>query len=214
MESGALRRIASVIAIAAGWLLAGVRLILDLIGYSTVPQDLPVAEGLLKRFLVWLMELPWYVPWGFALISTVWLTYVSWPRAPYAATAPDNVKTTKRHCPEKAERGILKALDDLFAEGVRHKNRLIPPVENYDDAAERSTLHGWQERVLVKMDEVEVPISLMSRFRTFNEFGAQYRPAVDKSNQQNLLEGIWNEKLRQLRIIINGLDKPRAEAES
>ena len=74
-------RIASALIVAGIWLLAGVRTVLDLIGYATVPEDSQVATGLLRDFLLWALSVPWWVPWGFALISTLTLIWVSWPRA-------------------------------------------------------------------------------------------------------------------------------------
>lgn len=106
---------------------------------------------------------------------------------------------------DNAKRAILKDLDDLFVEGVRHKNRLIPPVGNYNDAQERAILADWQALILARLDEAGVSIAVMSRFRTFNEFNPTFRLMSDKSDEQNLLEAIWNEKLRQLRAIIDAL---------
>lgn len=65
---------------AGGWLVAGFRAVLDLIGYATVPEDTQVATGVLRNFFLWLMSIPWVVPWGFALLSTSLLIWVSWPR--------------------------------------------------------------------------------------------------------------------------------------
>lgn len=110
---------------------------------------------------------------------------------------------------EAAQRTILKALDDLFAEGTKHMNRLIPPIPDYDDKAERSVLDEWQDRALKKMDEAGVSVPIMSRFKTFWKFNPTFHRITDKSAQQELLEGIWDEKLRQLRIIIDSFDNPR-----
>lgn len=54
---------------------------LDLIGYATVPEDAQVAGEVLRGVLLYLMSLPWWLPWGFALISTLFLMRVSWPRS-------------------------------------------------------------------------------------------------------------------------------------
>lgn len=80
MENRAIGRIASQIITAGGWLVAGARLVLDLIGYSTIPEDTGVAQTRAEHFLTWLAGLPWWAPWGFALVSTLWLMWVSWPR--------------------------------------------------------------------------------------------------------------------------------------
>ena len=76
-----LGRIASILVVAVGWLVAGVTLVLDLIGYATVPEDVQVDSGVLRDLLLWLLSVPWWVPWGFALLSTLTLLAVSWPRA-------------------------------------------------------------------------------------------------------------------------------------
>lgn len=73
-------RIASGALVIGGWALVGVRTVLDLIGYSTVPEDSQVATGLLRDFFLWLLSVPWLGPWGFALISTLALIWFSWPR--------------------------------------------------------------------------------------------------------------------------------------
>lgn len=80
MGRRAIGRVASTIITAGGWLLAGARAVLDLIGYSTVPEDVTVAQTRLDQALTWFLGLPWWLPWGFALISTLWLIWVSWPR--------------------------------------------------------------------------------------------------------------------------------------
>jgi hypothetical protein len=103
----------------------------------------------------------------------------------------------------KAKRELQKSLDNLFKEGTLHLNRLIPAIENYDDKAERAILHEWQDRVLQKLDEAGVRVAVMSRFETFWKFDAEFHMPEGKSGQQGLLEGIWNEKLRQLRAIMD-----------
>lgn len=63
-----------------GLFLSGVRLALDLIGYSTAPEDIAVAQSRLDQFIGWLLGLPWWALLGFVLITTLWLMRVSWPR--------------------------------------------------------------------------------------------------------------------------------------
>lgn len=73
-------RITSILFSAGGWLIAGIRAVLDIVGYSTIAEDAKAAQGLLANFLEWVLSVLWWIPWGFALLSTVWLTWVSWPR--------------------------------------------------------------------------------------------------------------------------------------
>lgn len=98
MVRGAIGRISSVVVVVGGWLVAGIRFALDIVGYSTVPEDIEVARTRLDQFLSYLVSMPWWAPLGFALAATLWLIWVSWPRNskvvvqptpidPYAAAA-------------------------------------------------------------------------------------------------------------------------------
>jgi hypothetical protein len=77
-------RVVSAVLTAGGWLVAGARLVLDLIGYSAAPEeDVAVAQSRVDHQLLgYLLALPWWAPLGFALIATLWLMHVSWPRQP------------------------------------------------------------------------------------------------------------------------------------
>lgn len=72
-------RITSAFLTAAWWFLVGARLMLDLIGYSTAPEDVGVAQTRLDQFIGWLFSVPWWAVLGVALVSTLWLIRVSWP---------------------------------------------------------------------------------------------------------------------------------------
>lgn len=74
------QRIASFIVTGLAWLLVGARFFADMIGYATLPDDAKVAEGVLSRSIDLLLVAPWWAVWGFALIATMWLMYVSWPK--------------------------------------------------------------------------------------------------------------------------------------
>ena len=76
----ALGRLASILLVAGIYLFAGVRLVLDLIGYSTVPEDVAVAQTRADQFLDFALSVPWWAIWAFILITTVLLIWVSWPR--------------------------------------------------------------------------------------------------------------------------------------
>lgn len=78
----ALGRIVSILIPVGGWLLAGVRIVLDLVGYLTLPDDAKVAAVRVDQIFQWLLTVPGWVVYGFALLSTMWLAWVSWPRAP------------------------------------------------------------------------------------------------------------------------------------
>jgi|GEM_PF-5865821 len=71
-------RIISWAATACFWVLVGVRTMLDLIGYSTIPDDAKIALGRLDDFFLWLLSVPWWGVFGFALVASMWLMWVSW----------------------------------------------------------------------------------------------------------------------------------------
>jgi hypothetical protein len=89
------KRLASHMLALGGCALVAVRIALDLIGWSTAPDDVGVAMSTVEIFFVWLLGVPWYAPWSFALISTIWLMWVSWPSRSVAGadeirSDPDN----------------------------------------------------------------------------------------------------------------------------
>ena len=75
-----LGRIMSWALTAGGWLLFGARTVLDLIGYSTIPDDVAVAKTRIDQAIGLFLSIPWWALLGFALISTLWLMRVSWPK--------------------------------------------------------------------------------------------------------------------------------------
>lgn len=76
----ALGRIVSVFLAMSGWLLFGARVMLDAVGYSTLPEDAIVASERVSAFLIWLSGIPWWALFGFALVSTAILIFAVWPR--------------------------------------------------------------------------------------------------------------------------------------
>ena len=70
-------RILSALVTATGWLLFGARIVLDAVGYSTAPEDLGVFT---RRAVFILTAVPWWGYLVFALATTMWLMWVSWPR--------------------------------------------------------------------------------------------------------------------------------------
>lgn len=77
-----INRTLTFVAVAGGWLFTGVRLALDLIGWSTAPDDVGVAMTRVDQFLTWMMSIPGWVPLVAATMLTAWLMHVSWPREP------------------------------------------------------------------------------------------------------------------------------------
>ena len=104
-------RILSAIISSGGWLLLGVRTVLDMIGYSTAPDDAAVAISRLDEFLGWLMRVPWWAVFAFALLSTMWLIWVSWPRP---NTATDPLQSPQEEVSPPVNEGPLIAINGKF----------------------------------------------------------------------------------------------------
>lgn len=101
-----------------------------------------------------------------------------------------------------ARLSIARALDDLYAEGVGHRNQLIPAIEKFNQEQERTKLGEWNERVLAKLDDEYVAMREKSAFRTLDLFQPTFHKAPGKSAEQEHLEAMWTEKLARLKIII------------
>ena len=76
----ALKRLASYLITAFWWSLIGARIVADVIGYSTLPEDAKVASSYVDDGLDLLLAAPWWAVLGAGFLSTLWLIYVSWPR--------------------------------------------------------------------------------------------------------------------------------------
>ena len=75
------KRLLSYAFFSIGWLVSGVKLTLDVIGWSTAPEDTSVALGRSMLLLNWLASLPSWIPDVSAIALTMWLMFMSWPRA-------------------------------------------------------------------------------------------------------------------------------------
>lgn len=73
------RRLASIIVAVGFGVFGGIRLALDLIGWSTAPDDVGVAMTRLDQLLGWLLAVPGWIVLLCVLISAMWLMWVSWP---------------------------------------------------------------------------------------------------------------------------------------
>lgn len=123
-----LKRGASALLLACGWLVAGMRAALDVIGWSTAPDDVAVTMSRIDQAFLWLLSIPWWIPWGFALISTMWMIWVSWPR-PQQAAAPPPVPPQKTPPDDEALDQIadLEARNKDLQEQIEGLSKQDPP---------------------------------------------------------------------------------------
>jgi hypothetical protein len=84
MKSG-LGRLISFVVVAAGWLLLGARFVVDLIGYSTLPEDAVVASDRAQTILGWLAGINSTVLLLVVFATTALLIWASWPGATFPA---------------------------------------------------------------------------------------------------------------------------------
>lgn len=76
----AFARIGGYFVTAAWWVLLGARFVLELIGYSTVPDDIGVAQTRLDQLFSWFLSVPWWALLGLAAAATFSLMYLPWSR--------------------------------------------------------------------------------------------------------------------------------------
>jgi hypothetical protein len=72
-----IKRLLGTFATGALWILCGVRLALDIIGWSTAPDDVKVAKGRAVELLNWVAQLPAWMPYMVATVLTMWMLYTS-----------------------------------------------------------------------------------------------------------------------------------------
>lgn len=140
-----LGRILSFIGFGLFSLLAGARLVLDLIGYSTAPDDIAKAQTLLHKSIEYFLTIPWWAPLGIALIAMVLLIYVSWPRpAPSAQTQED-------------KSGHISSEGQI---DVQPRVQLVPPDERHQVVWDPNVSNAiWYDREgQISANEFNLPI--------------------------------------------------------
>jgi hypothetical protein len=108
--------------------------------------------------------------------------------------------------PAGSDRGkkiMAGKLDDLYAEGVGRRNRLMPTIPNFDPDRETANFAEWDNRVLALLNADCISIAERSSFRTLNLFHPISAQVPDKSPPQHHLEAMWTEKLERLKLIIH-----------
>lgn len=138
-------------------------------------------------------------------------------------TVPDNARDlkekryiqlmTSRRATElmflKQPKEVLRAkstarkLSNLMDEGTRERNKLLPPLQDFDRASYEAILVAWDQRVLAAADKTNVSEGTLSRFRTLDTFEPELAGDPRRGEQQKHLESIWNKKLQILRTMID-----------
>lgn len=181
----AIGRIVSIFFTIGGWLLSGARCTLDAIGYSTVPEDTEVARTLIEQFIIWLLGIPWWVPWLFALITTALLISLSWPRREVVGnnsrhiTVPDASSSSR----VALESSVNKEAPDKRIEGDLEP-RFLPPKQ---DAKERYlsrwcvpvTIGRLYSRSEAKIEDCRIELVLAASVGSHDPISLRWRSGDD-----------------------------------
>lgn len=171
---------AIIVAIAAEWVIR----LLDERGFFTEPtQRAEHAVSVVGSIL----SSPWFlVPVAFVvgLTAGVWLDWLL--RRP--STGHSNL-------------GLV--LQELRKEGVRCRNALLLPIENFDYAQERARMVEWSNRTVQAMKDAKVAVRVWSAFEILDNFKPKLIGTAPRFPEQIKLETIWNRKLDLLREVID-----------
>jgi hypothetical protein len=117
------------------------------------------------------------------------------------------IASTPRPVAPDSPSNTAQALDALFAIGVRGRNRLIPPIRDFDYASERQKLIEWSDLVVEQMGNKFIKPSERSRFRTLDTYDPEPMRRGPITEGQMQVQTIWTEKLKRLRAVIDRIGK-------
>jgi hypothetical protein len=187
-----LGRITSIAVTAGGWLLAGVRWALDLIGYATAPEDAEVAGSLVHKFAVWILSIPWWATWALALILTASLMWFSWPRS------SNPVKT------EEGQETPNEASDAMSVVTI------APEVQQQlDYFRQREEFHAQWRQAQVRREDLE---AFKKRLKSFCEIHDREKQRLYQVvHEGNFDPGILSDWTRYFNDAIHSLETVRSE---
>jgi hypothetical protein len=163
--------------------------------------------------------------WGALTVFIIWglleMIYAASRRFRYGAGEPKLITSfeieearvllnqRKEFLNADARRALASALDDLYAEGVKRRDSLIPPLEHFNHKInfdkEDARLEAWNQQTLKILDHPLIAVADRSHFRTLDSFEPEVHPMAGKSPRQERLEAVWTEKLRRLRGTIDSV---------
>ena len=179
----ALGRLGSILLVAGIYLFAGIRLVLDLIGYSTVLEDVAVAQTRADQFLGFALSVPWWAIWAFLLITTIMLIWVSWPR-PKAETR--SIASLKEAAPKPTYASPFAGKTPAAPEPV--PQRFIDLIDGDDQAiAERIRFHAISKPIQVRrhLDAPDPYIDINVHLWNNSVFELEYQSAHGRIHFQN-----------------------------
>jgi hypothetical protein len=173
--------------IALAWAaLLGARLVLDLIGYSTAPEDVHVAQTRLDQFIGWLLSVPWWVsighsPCGHSLAD---VGFMATPRSYAVPEGPrpccSGRKQGERRC---CSYGVPTAADLL--EEQEGREAFYAMEQLYQRANHvRAQLETVVVQAAVQIERDNQPLSRAFRFFVKQTVFSQYRQACKKVVQK------------------------------
>lgn len=126
-----------------------IRTMLDVVGYSTAQGDAAGLPAAAQAFFLWLLGLPWWVPWVAFMLAFMWLCWWSW-----APLAQHPSSEDKSFWEKPAKPSPTDVLLDLMEKARRS---FLAMAESLDANDRPSTLPSWNA---FKEQMVTVQISI------------------------------------------------------
>ena len=104
------------------------RLCLDLVGWSTVPDDLDVAMTRLDQALGLVLSFPWPILFLLAVGAQAWLMYATWPSA---QTTAANLPTTPHIDTDLSPPEPIKKLSSIHYDIAKARTAVSREIENF-----------------------------------------------------------------------------------
>ena len=146
------------------WLVAGVSLALDLIGWSTAPEDTSVAMGRVMQILSWLASLPSWIPYGSATALTMWLIFVSWPKAQVAQAA---LTPKPKPPPDISDEKPVKLLSTIHYDVSKARTKVGQEIVDFPGSRSLDLMVNGRQNVL----SIETAAHVRSACGLLSSFG-------------------------------------------
>lgn len=167
----------------SGWMLTAIQWALNGIGYATVPDDAREAASLAEIFASWVLSLPWWGPFGFAFLLTLWVAFMSWRyptraqsfsqplgREDKVAGSPVSTATSPKPAPsDPLSEAELERIDTLVGFFLDHIQPTISAATQLENAAIDRITTDKEVRTFMRRGRKGSPemIALFSRYHDF-----------------------------------------------
>ena len=201
---------------------------LDLIGWSTAPDDVPVFGQRLDQLLDVVFLAPWWLPWGFAFFATGLLMFVSWPREKSFVGNPPAQTPDQLPIPTLKSEGLYVGVTTVDAQNVEDTLEITIRMLCFNGTGETIFAQSVNGHVLATetVDGKEIPLGelppawLSEKYKTdsfpaYREFTVALQQRVPKTiaNSIKILgtRGM-SLNLEEVNVIIASEERPNETA--